>query len=105
MDHQVKIRGYRVELEEIEKVVQASADAEWVVALGWPENSQGVAMGVVAFVLPRVPFNDGAVIAACRQHLPDYMVPARIITLDSIPVNANGKVDRAALKAQLGTRV
>jgi amino acid adenylation domain-containing protein len=104
MDHQVKIRGYRVELEEIEKVVQASADAELAVALGWPENSQGVAMGVVVFVLPRASFNDVAVIAACRKHLPDYMVPARIITLDSIPVNANGKVDRGALKARLGAK-
>lgn len=104
LDHQVKIRGYRVELEEIERVVLDAAKAELVVAMGWPENSQGVAMGVVAFILPRAPFIADDVLAACKLHLPEYMIPAKILTLDSIPVNANGKVDRSALKASLALK-
>ncbi len=98
-DHQIKVLGFRAELGEIEGVLQ-KAGALQAVAMGWP-LSEGTAQGVVAFV-------NGAGIDvaelknACKTSLPDYMVPARIILIDEMPLNANGKIDRAALRALLG---
>jgi amino acid adenylation domain-containing protein len=98
-DHQIKVLGFRVELGEIEGVMQACAGVVQAVALGWPV-SEGTATGIVAFVS-----GDGIdtveIRNACKASLADYMVPSRIIRIDDMPLNANGKVDRAALKARL----
>lgn len=98
-DHQIKVLGFRVELGEIEGVLQKGTGVVQAVAIGWP-ISESTAKGIVAFV-------SGAGIDltelsnACKASLADYMVPSRIILIDDMPLNANGKVDRAALKAQL----
>jgi pyochelin synthetase len=41
------------------------------------------------------------VIEACKESLPAYMVPSKIVVLPSFPLNANGKVDRAAIQKML----
>jgi len=38
---------------------------------------------------------------ACKESLADYMVPSKIILVDDMPLNANGKIDRLALKTRL----
>ncbi|MEJ2856828.1 MULTISPECIES: amino acid adenylation domain-containing protein [unclassified Saccharothrix] len=91
-DHQVKIRGFRVELGEIEAVLGAHPAVAQVVVLAVDER-------LVAYYVP-----DGHVaVAELREHasatLPDYMVPAAYVALDRLPLNANGKLDRAALPA------
>jgi amino acid adenylation domain-containing protein len=98
-DHQIKVLGFRVELAEIEGVLQKGKGVVQAVALGWPV-SEGTAKGIVAFV-------SGAAIdaaelqTACKALLADYMVPNKIIAVDEMPMNANGKVDRAALQTRL----
>ncbi len=98
-DHQIKVLGFRVELGEIEGVLQTGTGVVQAVALGWPV-SEGTAKGIVAFV-------SGAGIdlaqlqKTCKALLADYMVPGKIISMDDFPLNANGKVDRATLKAWL----
>jgi len=98
-DHQIKVLGFRVELGEIEGILQKGTGVVQAVALGWPV-SEGTAKGIVAFV-------SGAGIDmtklqnACKAALADYMVPSRIIRLDDVPLNANGKIDRAALMTRL----
>ena len=67
--------------------------------MGWP-MSEGTARGIVAFVSGAGIDTEG-VLNACTASLADYMVPSRIILMDDMPLNANGKVDRAALKARL----
>ena len=98
-DHQIKVLGFRVELGEIEGVMQACAGVVQAVAMGWP-MSEGTARGIVAFVSGAGIDSEG-VRNACTASLADYMVPSRIILMDDMPLNANGKVDRAALKARL----
>lgn len=101
IDFQVKINGYRVELGELEATLRAVARADAVVAVPWPVAG-GSAQGLVAFILGAE--QDGrTILDACRQTLPAYMVPARIIWKDSLPFNANGKIDRTALAAELHT--
>jgi amino acid adenylation domain-containing protein len=99
IDNQIKIRGVRVELGEIEAALRAVTGVDAAVAVGWPRTTSG-ANGVVAFVGDEK-VDAEAAIEALRERLASQMVPRRIIPMDEIPVNANGKFDRAALVASL----
>jgi amino acid adenylation domain-containing protein len=98
IDGQVKIRGLRVELGEIETALVAQpgvAQAVVVVA----EDSAGTKQ-LVGYVRS-VPGEPAVSIAELRRQLalrlPAYMVPTYLLTVDSVPLNANGKIDRNAL--------
>ena len=103
-DQQVKIRGFRIELGEIESRLQEHAAVEEavVLALDLPGGKQ-----LVGYLVCPQASADGeaqallreAVKADARQHLPDYMVPAHLVLLDSLPLMGNGKLDRRALPA------
>jgi non-ribosomal peptide synthetase component F len=96
IDQQIKIRGYRVEIQEVEAVLRRICRTEHVIAVPYVGNS-GIAEGVVAYV-SGVPVADPrAVLNACREILPDYMVPRELRWVPEIPLNANGKIDRARL--------
>jgi amino acid adenylation domain-containing protein len=106
-DAQVKIGGYRIELGEIESVLadQHSVASAVVVALGERTGPKRL----VAYVAPRAPVDlaDGAASARLREELdaalarclPRYMIPSTVVLLERLPLNPNGKVDRAALPA------
>jgi amino acid adenylation domain-containing protein len=98
-DHQIKVMGYRVELGEIEEVLHKGSGVVQAVAMGWPVN-EGTAKGIVAFV-NGAGVDSAQLKNACRASLSDYMVPSKIILMDEMPLNVNGKIDRAALKARL----
>ncbi|MFG1898717.1 condensation domain-containing protein, partial [Micromonospora zamorensis] len=98
VDHQVKVRGYRIELGEIESVIGAVAGVRDVVALVHGEGSRLVACYVPDG--PDVGLSE-RVQRECASRLPEYMIPADLVVVESIPLNANGKVDRAALAASM----
>lgn len=99
VDNQIKIQGYRVELGEIEMVVREEAGVDTAIAIGWPETSAG-ADGVVAFIADTT-VDRAAALARAKERLPNYMTPRTIHCVTTFPLNANGKVDRNALKQQL----
>ncbi|MCA9654419.1 MAG: amino acid adenylation domain-containing protein [Myxococcales bacterium] len=101
IDSQIKVRGYRVELGEIEAVLRQEAGLSVAVALGWPEGASGGAEGIVAFV-DDASIDADALLDEVAKRLPKYMVPREIRVVESFPLNANGKVDRKALRAMLG---
>ncbi|WP_119726661.1 non-ribosomal peptide synthetase [Thermomonospora amylolytica] len=93
-DHQVKIRGFRIELGEIEAALESHSSVGRAVAL--------VAGSKLAAVV--VPAGGDAVDADelrahAAEHLPPHMVPELLVPVDSLPLTANGKVDRKALTA------
>ncbi|MGO4579119.1 amino acid adenylation domain-containing protein [Cupriavidus sp. 2TAF22] len=107
IDTQVKIRGNRIELQEIEQVVQAASGSAQCAVLAWPLDEAGKPVGLVAFVLAPAAEAQGArgartarIRHACKQSLPVYARPDRIVCLDDFPVNVNGKIDRALLLAR-----
>jgi len=103
-DFQVKIRGYRIELGEIEAAL-LNLDAikqAVVVARGNEAGDDCLTAYVVPSVNPRPTMS--ALRRALAKRLPDYMIPAAFVVVDSLPLLLNGKVDRRALPAPGRTR-
>ncbi|MEA5360285.1 amino acid adenylation domain-containing protein [Amycolatopsis sp., V23-08] len=95
-DDQVKIRGYRIELGEIETVLAGCPGVRSaVVAVRQEQDGPRLAGYVLVDPDARPSVTD--VQAAAAATLPTYMVPTGIAILDSFPLTANGKVDRAKL--------
>ena len=100
-DHQVKIRGYRIELGEVETQLLAQPGVGQAVAVA-TSGADSVARRLLAYVAPAAgaAIDGEAVRAGLARMLPDYMVPARVLVLPALPLNAAGKVDRHALPAE-----
>jgi len=99
VDNQIKIQGYRVELGEIESVLRQEAGVETAVAVGWPLTASG-ADGIVGF-LGAESADSEAIRQRVMTRLPPYMHPSEIRAIGDWPLNANGKIDRNALRAML----
>ena len=98
VDNQVKIRGHRIELEEIDLAVQSIADVERAISVVLAGiDGDEIAVGYVA----RRTVLATEVVERCKERLPPYMCPARVIQLDELPRNANGKIDRKAVRTFL----
>lgn len=94
VDHQVKIQGFRVELAEVEHYAKRELQKRNLVAAAIP-NTQGHTelFLVVEGELPDVvAFNK-----RLRAILPSYMVPTKVMNIESLPLNSNGKIDRPAV--------
>lgn len=100
LDHQVQVHGHRVELGEVESAIRDATGTVAVVALGWPVLDSGVG-GIVAFVAGEESLDIAALREALAARLPDYMLPREVHVLPELPLNANGKFDRRALRARL----
>ena len=97
LDGQVKIRGYRVEPGEIEAALGRHPDVRE--AAVQPHDDPAGQKRLVAYVVPRTEGVQAADLRAfLRECLPEYMVPSAFALLPSLPLNANGKVDRKALR-------
>lgn len=97
LDDQVKIRGFRVEPGEVEAVL-AGLDAVAACAVV-SRATAGHVSQLVAYVVARDAgeFSLPVVRAELQARLPEYLVPAVFVRVDSLPLTANGKVDRRAL--------
>ena len=92
-DNQVKVRGHRIELEEIDLALESMENVTRAVATV-AAGPDGPEIRVAFVAQGTVPL--GQMRAHCLAKLPPYMQPARIVQLESLPTNANGKVDRRA---------
>jgi acyl-coenzyme A synthetase/AMP-(fatty) acid ligase len=101
-DHLIKTSGYRVSPTEVENIALEVPGIIEAVAVGVPDDvlGQRITLAVIADDQ-----QTSGILAAvrqyCRQHLPAFMVPARILVLASIPRTPNGKHDRAGLQLLL----
>ncbi|WP_072687015.1 non-ribosomal peptide synthetase [Rhodococcus marinonascens] len=102
-DDQVKIRGHRVELGEISSALEA-LDAVRQAAVVVDSGPGGFTrlVGYAVAASSREPRGADRYRRALRESLPDYMVPAAIIEVDSLPMTVNGKLDVKALPSADG---
>jgi amino acid adenylation domain-containing protein/non-ribosomal peptide synthase protein (TIGR01720 family) len=92
LDQQVKIRGYRIEPGETEAALLAEPGVKAAAVIVRETRGR---KRLVAYVVGEAAVD--TLRAGLQSRLPDYLVPGAIVKLDALPLNANGKIDRAAL--------
>jgi amino acid adenylation domain-containing protein len=99
IDHQVKVHGLRIELGEIEVVLAGHQGVREAVVVARLDDS-GESRLIAYVVAARTPApNETELSRYLIDKLPYYMVPSAFITMNSLPMTPNGKVDRKALPA------
>ncbi|WPP02039.1 amino acid adenylation domain-containing protein [Pseudomonas sp. HR96] len=95
-DQQVKLRGLRIELGEVENCLRQCPQVQAAVV---DVRLSPAGPQLVAWICGSA--SREALLAQLRRQLPEYMLPALFVTLPSLPLNVNGKLDRKALPAPL----
>lgn len=96
-DELIKSAGFRVSPTEIEEVLLRLSGATYAVVFGEEAEDRDVVITAVLEV-GASPLDVTELMQRCKQELPRHMCPHRIVTEDSFPRTANGKVDRSGLK-------
>ncbi|HEX8486311.1 AMP-binding protein [Sphingomonas sp.] len=97
-DEMIKTSGNRVSPGEIEEAIGAGTEVGEAVAIGVPDDRLGQA---IVAVVAGDPAREADLRARLRSELPAFMQPVRYIWRDALPRNANGKLDRARLRAEV----
>ena len=95
VDNQVKINGNRIELSEIEHVIREVAKTSMVSVIT-VKNLNNISQ-IVAFMSDSK-IDKEKILNFCNTKLPDYMIPSKIVIIDNMPLNINGKIDKNKLK-------
>ncbi|NET73537.1 MAG: AMP-binding protein, partial [Sphaerospermopsis sp. SIO1G2] len=97
-DNQVKIRGFRIEPGEISATINQNSLIKASVVIA-REDEPGN-KNLVAYVVPeKADVEISELRQFLKQRLPEYMIPLAFVTLEKLPVTANGKIDKRALPA------
>jgi acyl-CoA ligase (AMP-forming) (exosortase A-associated) len=100
-DEMIKTSGYRVSPTEIEEALYATRLVGEAAAFGVPHPVLGQAIVIVTTAAAGSDLDESTLLAACRERLPAFMVPARIdVRSGPLPRNPNGKIDRKALSLE-----
>ena len=109
LDNQIKLRGFRIELDEIEQQLQSAPDIRNAAVLFDKTVPDGGA--IIGCIQPAAAddettsdINIPALMAWLGKTLPSYMIPAKWQIVDTIPITANGKVDRETLLETVRTQ-
>ena len=97
-DTMIKTSGNRLSPNEIEEAALASGAAGQALAFGVPDERLGQAILLVA--VPRGEEPEARLRTYFAREMPAFMMPARIVWRESLPLSPNGKLDRAALEKE-----
>ncbi|MCU0289985.1 MAG: condensation domain-containing protein, partial [Acidobacteria bacterium] len=98
IDQQVKVRGFRIELEEIENRLSSYRSIKEAVVVAKEDNAGDRYLCAYIVEDTSKPKATGEALKEfLAQTLPGYMIPSYFVSLEKIPLNPNGKVNRKAL--------
>ena len=103
LDDQVKIRGFRVELGDVNSTLARHPDVKDSVVVATPGREERTLVAAYTCRERALPVEE--LRAHLLRHLPEYMVPARLLPLETLPTTQNGKVDRDAVVALAESRL
>ncbi|MFH5207317.1 amino acid adenylation domain-containing protein [Antrihabitans sp. NCIMB 15449] len=98
-DFQVKVRGLRIELGEIETTLSRHESVRQAAVIVYSDEHIGDQLVGYVVAAAGVDLDPTALINDVARELPGYMVPAKVLVLDTMPLNPSGKLDRKALPA------
>lgn len=96
-DQQVQVRGFRVELDEIRAALRRHSDIDDAVVVLRDGATRGPELVAYVVMSTEAESPPSDLLAFTREQLPAHMVPARIISIEAVPMTPNGKIDRNAL--------
>ncbi|BAY66482.1 amino acid adenylation domain-containing protein [Calothrix brevissima NIES-22] len=99
IDNQVKVRGFRIELGEIEAAISQHPHIQANVVIARVENNGDKRLVAYLVLHPQQVLTVNQIRQFLDSKLPQYMMPAAFVFLDSLPLTSNGKIDRRALPA------
>ncbi|HEV2643642.1 MAG TPA: thioesterase domain-containing protein, partial [Candidatus Elarobacter sp.] len=99
IDHQVKLRGVRIELGEIEAALVAHPDVRDAAVIAREHGPDDVRLVAYVIAYDQSRASDAVLRAHLQKSLPAAMIPSSFVMLDTLPLSANGKLDRRALPA------
>ena len=97
MDFQVKVRGFRIELGEIEAVLNQHTAVQQAVVIATGTTANDKRLVAYTIAEPEAEVTSSDLRNYLQTRLPQYMVPAHFVALETFPLTPNGKVDRLAL--------
>jgi len=106
LDHQIKLRGYRIEIEEIEAHLRALSGVADAAVVPIERDGQPDHLAALVVATPALPSGGRAltnyVRAALADSLPEYALPRIVRSAPTLPLTAQGKLDRRALRGIAG---
>lgn len=97
IDNQVKIRGFRIELGEIESALCRHPEISSAAIIA-SENDTGGELKAFLVTHSKANLSSSSLRSWLGEQLPEHMIPARFMAMDSMPITRNGKLDRKALE-------
>jgi amino acid adenylation domain-containing protein len=97
-DSQIKSRGYRIELGEVESALNTFDELQECAVVAIPTDGFEGTLICSAYATRNKEVTTAAIRGKLNRLLPSYMLPARWLSLDTLPKNRNGKIDRRALR-------
>ncbi|HYY98878.1 MAG TPA: amino acid adenylation domain-containing protein, partial [Pyrinomonadaceae bacterium] len=105
LDQQVKIRGFRVEPGEIEAALKKHEDVREAAVVCEEARPGGRQLTAYLALEPGAQPSLDKLRGHLAERLPEYMLPSAFVMLERLPLNANGKIDRRALRASVVPRL
>ena len=101
IDFQIKLHGHRIELEDIDNNLLKNSKIRQAATV--PSMVDGKVKSITSFVVYNEPIEKRfetvkLVKKELAQHVPEYMIPKKVVFLDEMPLNNNGKIDKKQLK-------
>lgn len=101
-DDIIKTRGEKVSPKEVEDVIYSISGVSDVAVIGVPDELLGSAVKAFIKLLPNAGTSAQDVLAHCKQHLEDFMVPKYVEIVENLPQTATGKISKRALTFNTG---